>query len=74
MSLVFLLDLISASDWGCHVSAIHNINQDLTSKEREINQILTKEEEKFEKTKTTIIDQRKTHAVCTYEITACTTK
>jgi t-SNARE complex subunit (syntaxin) len=34
-----------SSELICHVSAIDNINQDLTSKEKEINQILTKEED-----------------------------
>jgi len=35
------------------------VNRGLNSKEKEINWILTKEEEKFEKTKKTIIDERK---------------
>jgi len=52
----------------CHVSAIDNVNQGFISKEKEINRILTKEEEKFEKTKTIIIDQRKKIINCVTEI------
>jgi hypothetical protein len=48
-----------SSELICHVSAIDNVNHNLITKEKEINQILTKEEEKYEKTKTNIIDQRK---------------
>jgi hypothetical protein len=43
----------------CHVSVIDNVNQGLISKEKEINRILKNEEEKSEKRKTIIIDQRK---------------
>jgi hypothetical protein len=52
----------------CHISAIDSVNQGLISKEKEINRILTKEEEKYEKTKTTIIDQRKKIINCVTEI------
>jgi len=52
----------------CHVSAIDNVNRGLISKEKEINRILTKEEEKFENTKTIIIDQRKKIINCVTEI------
>ena len=48
-----------SSELICHVSAIDNVNQHLITKEKEITRILTKEEEKYEKTKTNIIDQRK---------------
>ena len=57
-----------SSELICHVSAIDNVNQDLITKEKEINRILTKEEEKFEKTKTNIIDQRKKIINCVTEI------
>jgi len=46
----------NSSELICQVSAIDNVNQGLISKGKEINLILTKEEEKFEKTKITIID------------------
>jgi hypothetical protein len=57
-----------SSELVCHVSAIENINQSLISKEKEINRILTKKKEKFEKIKTTIIDQRKKIINCVTEI------
>ena len=57
-----------SSEFICHVSAIDNVNQGLISREKEINLILTKEEEKFEKTKTTIINQRKKIINCVTEI------
>jgi hypothetical protein len=56
-----------SSELICHLSAIDSVNQDLISKEKEINRILTKEE-KFEKTKTNIIDQRKKIINCVTEI------
>jgi uncharacterized membrane protein len=40
-----------SSELICHVSAIENINQSLISEEKEINRILTKKEERFEKIK-----------------------
>ena len=58
----------NSSELICQVSAIDNVNQGLISKGKEINLILTKEEEKFEKTKTTIIDQRKKIINCVMEI------
>jgi hypothetical protein len=57
-----------SSELICHVSVIHSVNQGLISKEKELNRILTKEEEKSEKTKTNIIDQRKKIINCVTEI------
>jgi hypothetical protein len=51
-----------------HVSVIDNVNQGLISKEKEINRILKNEEEKSEKRKTIIIDQRKKIIKCVTEI------
>jgi hypothetical protein len=48
---------------GHHVSVIDNVNQGLISKEKKINRILKNEEEKSEKRKTIIIDQRKKSCV-----------
>jgi hypothetical protein len=56
-----------SSELICHLSAIESVNQDLISKEKEINRILTKEE-MFEKTKTNSIDQRKKIINCVTEI------
>ena len=57
-----------SSELICHVSVIHSVNQGLISKGKELNRILTKEEEKSEKTKTNIIDQRKKIINCVTEI------
>ena len=54
----------NSSELFCDVSAIDNDNQGLISKEKEINRILTKEEERFEKTKTNIIDHRRNIINC----------
>ena len=58
----------NSSELFCDVSAIDNDNQGLISKEKEINRILTKEEERFEKTKTNIIDHRRKIINCITEI------
>ena len=51
-----------------HVSVINSLNQCFIYMEKETNRILTTEEEKFEKTKTNIIDQRKKIINCVTEI------
>jgi fumarate hydratase class II len=48
-----------SSELVCHVSAIENINQRLISEEKEINRILTKKEEKFEKIKKLLLTKEK---------------
>ena len=57
-----------SSELICDVFVIHSVNQGLISKKKEINRILTKEEEKFEKKKTNIIDQRKKIINCVTEL------
>jgi hypothetical protein len=59
---------VHSSELICHVSAIDNVNQHLITKEKEINRILTREEEKFEKKKITNIDKRKKIINCVTEI------
>jgi fumarate hydratase class II len=48
-----------SSELICHVSAIENINQSLISEEKEINRILTKKEERFEKIKKLLLTKEK---------------
>ena len=54
-----------------HVSVINSLNQCFIYMEKETNRILTTEEEKFEKTKTHIIDQRKKHKCRIVQVPNC---